>query len=127
LASSRRITRQPFRPTYRRGAAKPTVGAVARPPREGGRGGGEGPRERGDKKRATKRGGRRVVIDGRRRRLPEDYTSRRLQFTPFGKLDIHPSPSHSLSLTFFCPPPPSLPPSLPPIPIRLAGCASLAG
>lgn len=30
----------------------------------------------------------RKVIDGRRR-LPEDYTSRRLQFTPFGKLDIH--------------------------------------
>lgn len=47
-----------------------------------------------DKKRETKREIKRRIkrerriIDGRRR-LPEDYTSRRLQFTPFGKLDIH--------------------------------------
>lgn len=43
------------------------------------------------------------IIEGRRR-LPEDYTSRRLQFTPFGKLDIHrPTPL----------PPPSIAPSSP--------------
>lgn len=46
-------------------------------------------KRKGEKKREEKgKRKREEIIDGRRR-LPEDYTSRRLQFTPFGKLDIH--------------------------------------
>ena len=61
-------------------------------------------KEREERERERER--ERKVIDGRRW-LPEDYTSRRLQFTPFGKLDIHRGAFSTRFLPLSPPPPPS--------------------
>lgn len=105
LASFHRIMRHQVRLIYCQGQGEERRGEIAatgrrQPRRQGKRGGNR--EVWWDKKQETKREIKRRtkrerrIIDGRRR-LPEDYTSRRLQFTPFGKLDIHrPTPSPPL-------------------------------